>query len=103
MLIVIPPDPVFSHRLLANRASCMVPLIAWKTLSQFASKRFPIHPLDAAMSVPGVTKAMKPFPAPPHPAFTLLLMTDTPSGPPVDPSIELSRNAYVGTVVRAET
>src|SRR6267154_6458019 len=32
-LIFNPPDPVFSHRLLTNRASCMVPRIAWKVLS----------------------------------------------------------------------
>ena len=102
-VMIIPPEPVFSHRLLVNRASCIVPVIAWNGLLQFASKRFPIQPLDAVSSFPGFSNLMNPFPAAEQPAFTFELTTETPSGPPPAAGMPVSWNAKVGTVVLAAT
>ena len=72
-------------------------------LSQPASNRFPIHPLDAATAVPGVTKSMKPFPDLRHPASTLLLTTDSPSGAKLTqcsrPSFSAMQQGKAGTAL----
>src|SRR5258708_222445 len=83
--ITSPPDPVFSHRLLVKRASCIIPAIAVKGLLQSASNLLPIQPLDAVKVLPGFSNLIKPFPADEHPALTFELMTVMPSGPPAVP------------------